>query len=463
MRHCRLYNQTSESTSSTTLSSLLMVSTPRKRNASRSPLGSRHAKRILTSSPEEGEVDDPNPPPLTAAAPMILPIPLPSKPAVSTKVPFPFKKKVDSSTNGTTDREPTTPNVFDRFEPRPRDSSGRSRGGKHGTMDHWEPSYGRGSSLLSRVEPYDNFGRIAGRGDSRDRERRRWPSFCPPSPRRHEEYERDQDYRERWEDDSRRYGRRDLSGEDRYYRPSSPTGYQRDEKDWTRRDHDSRSRHDYPSRWPPSRRVSPVPSTRSRPISPLPPDPIHSPQLQPPSPQHLPEPEPPSEDTGPRPPSSTPPPAPPPDPRLAKVPALHPPVPSVQLPPHHAQVKIRLQRPDAPRNIHSPVAMEMASAVSTAKAMVHGVESRVDNSRAQQELPPPEPTKEQSPSKKEFKVSTHPLVQSLRSKPFVRRTHKEEVQAYGHAFVGCGKQEDYETTTKLGEGTFGFVFCYFVL
>lgn len=41
--------------------------------------------------------------------------------------------------------------------------------------------------------------------------------------------------------------------------------------------------------------------------------------------------------------------------------------------------------------------------------------------------------------------------------PCPRRTQKQEVQAYGHKFIGCGLQSDYDVTTKLGEGTFGFV------
>ena len=45
--------------------------------------------------------------------------------------------------------------------------------------------------------------------------------------------------------------------------------------------------------------------------------------------------------------------------------------------------------------------------------------------------------------------------------PCVRRTQKQEVQAYGHKFIGCGLQSDYDVTTKLGEGTFGFVVLFF--
>ena len=67
-----------------------MVSTPRKRHASRSPEDNRLVKRPLTSdSPEEGELDDPVPP-------TILPISLPPKPPPPLKVPFPFKKKIEN-------------------------------------------------------------------------------------------------------------------------------------------------------------------------------------------------------------------------------------------------------------------------------------------------------------------------------------------------------------------------------
>ena len=39
----------------------------------------------------------------------------------------------------------------------------------------------------------------------------------------------------------------------------------------------------------------------------------------------------------------------------------------------------------------------------------------------------------------------------------VERSRKEEMEAYGRTFEGCGKQSDYNVTTKLGEGTFGYV------
>jgi hypothetical protein len=83
-----------------------MVSTPRKRHASRSPEDKRLVKRPLTSeSPEEGELDDPVPP-------TVLPIPLPPK--LPVKVPFPFKKKIENPPVG--EKVDVQISVFDRFE-----------------------------------------------------------------------------------------------------------------------------------------------------------------------------------------------------------------------------------------------------------------------------------------------------------------------------------------------------------
>jgi serine/threonine-protein kinase BUR1 len=39
----------------------------------------------------------------------------------------------------------------------------------------------------------------------------------------------------------------------------------------------------------------------------------------------------------------------------------------------------------------------------------------------------------------------------------VHRSREEEQKAYGRIFIGCGRQDDYDATTKLGEGTFGYV------
>ena len=85
-----------------------MVSTPRKRHASRSPEDNRAVKRPLTSeSPEEGELDDPVPP-------TVAPISLPPKPPPPVKVPFPFKKKIENPFVG--EKVDVQSNVFHRPE-----------------------------------------------------------------------------------------------------------------------------------------------------------------------------------------------------------------------------------------------------------------------------------------------------------------------------------------------------------
>jgi serine/threonine-protein kinase BUR1 len=43
---------------------------------------------------------------------------------------------------------------------------------------------------------------------------------------------------------------------------------------------------------------------------------------------------------------------------------------------------------------------------------------------------------------------------------FVGKKQEMPVNVFGHKFVGCGLQSDYDVTTKLGEGTFGFVVVF---
>ncbi|KAF8906734.1 hypothetical protein CPB84DRAFT_360809 [Gymnopilus junonius] len=158
-----------------------MVSTPRKRNASRSPDGGRLHKRLLTSSPEEGEVADTGP---SLPNPTIPPISLPSKP----KVPFPFKKKVETAKNGTVagpaESQAAPMNVFAKFEEnakKDREDPRRQRSrpiGKSNGGDRWEPSFARSESLLSRIGPPaggSHYHPTRDSWDSRDRDRRRSP------------------------------------------------------------------------------------------------------------------------------------------------------------------------------------------------------------------------------------------------------------------------------------------------
>jgi serine/threonine-protein kinase BUR1 len=42
-------------------------------------------------------------------------------------------------------------------------------------------------------------------------------------------------------------------------------------------------------------------------------------------------------------------------------------------------------------------------------------------------------------------------------RPPLHRSREDEYKAYGRTFVGSGQQDDYDTMTKLGEGTFGYV------
>ncbi|KAH7882368.1 kinase-like domain-containing protein [Phlebopus sp. FC_14] len=94
-----------------------------------------------------------------------------------------------------------------------------------------------------------------------------------------------------------------------------------------------------------------------------------------------------------------------------------------------------LKRPAAPRDDHSPSPLP---------------------------LPPPnEDDVRRAREKREAVVETSSKPQTVvahrRRREPVHRTRKEEMEAYGRTFAGCGQQGDYDMTTKLGEGTFGEV------
>lgn len=93
------------------------------------------------------------------------------------------------------------------------------------------------------------------------------------------------------------------------------------------------------------------------------------------------------------------------------------------------------KRPQAPRGDHSPSPYPLPPAHED------------DVRRAQEE-------KDAAGGDSAAKSVVAP--QRRRREP-VHRTRKEEMAVYGRTFEGCGHQNDYETTTKLGEGTFGEV------
>ncbi|TFK28536.1 Pkinase-domain-containing protein [Coprinopsis marcescibilis] len=155
---------------------------------------------------------------------------------------------------------------------------------------------------------------------------------------------------------------------------------------------------------------SPPPPSRR---TPLPPQKSH--ELTPPHPQPQ-APEPPSEPVEPRPPSDTPPPAPPPDPRLNN---SHPPIP----------IAIKQSQPHLP--------------------------SKPAFSNSQP--PPPPPSQKRFEDRSRPPSNAPPKIRIVRKRESSKRTAKQDLEAYGRKFAGCGSQSDYEVTTKLGEGTFGEV------
>jgi hypothetical protein len=117
------------------------------------------------------------------------------------------------------------------------------------------------------------------------------------------------------------------------------------------------------------------------------------------------------------------------------------------LPAEHAAVTISMpvKRPAAPRGAHSPEPMQLPV------AQVNG-----DGHFSRKEEGQIEGTDDG------MKGKASSVAQRQRREP-VQRSRAEEEKAYGRTFEGCGQQSDYEVTTKLGEGTFGFVLIIFLL
>ncbi|KAI5996465.1 hypothetical protein F5J12DRAFT_355105 [Pisolithus orientalis] len=430
-----------------------MPSTPTKRTAEQPPDNERPSKRQFVSSPEEGEVDDPDPhspQPANGSPPKS---PQESKP----KVKFPFKTRasnqdpppVPPARLSTSDDRTLAP-VYDRpgdddrrmyneeqRTGRPSYAHGQPRRRPH-YGDHWEPSSDRRQpSWDSQRDGYRHDcyrpplpHRYADRSYDRDRdrspsERSRSPSSTPrgkhrlpshystpafsPPPRNydvdrlHDQRMRDAWDRDRYLDDRHRPDNRLHYNDDRHYRPDY--GYERGRFD--RRGNDDSQ----PPRAADYRPVSPGGGDSYRPISPRPLPPQSPPPSLPPS-------------GPPPPPPSSPPPVPP----------AHP-VKDDTLPAAHSAVSIAMpfKRPQAPRDDHSPSPYPLPPA-------------HEDDVRRAQE-------KRDAAGGDLAAISAVPP-QRRRREP-VHRTRKEEMAVYGRTFEGCGRQSDYETTTKLGEGTFG--------
>ncbi|THH02956.1 hypothetical protein EW145_g6661 [Phellinidium pouzarii] len=131
------------------------------------------------------------------------------------------------------------------------------------------------------------------------------------------------------------------------------------------------------------------------------------------------------------------PPPPPPPPQLEAIserePSIEPPVPE-SLRPHEA-VSFELRRPGAPRKTRSPPSVRLSS-----------------------QKPTPAPAKPPIPFSAETPASTLiPSIIAKKKRMPVKRTREEEKSAYRRVFVGCGRRDDYDIMTKLGEGTFGEV------
>lgn len=109
------------------------------------------------------------------------------------------------------------------------------------------------------------------------------------------------------------------------------------------------------------------------------------------------------------------------------------------LPTAHAAVSFALKRPNAPRDDRSPSPVlpparaEDVQRAREKRAAVGGVDERGGEGGASA------------------------LTVGKKKREPVERSRKEEMEAYGRTFEGCGKQSDYNATTKLGEGTFGYV------
>ncbi|KAF6757633.1 Pkinase-domain-containing protein [Ephemerocybe angulata] len=446
-----------------------MVTTPRKRQASSSPAWSRASKRPTTNyTPEEGEVDDAG----TSSQPTIqLSATLPSKPVIS-KVPLPFKNKKKETKvqpinvfDSIPSKRPEPPKKEREEEPLRNGTGTRGHDQRAWPGDHWAPPYESGDRERSNVRSHSRYSRSRtpppkrrSRSRSHDhrasrrKSRSPVPSFSPLSKSR--EDDRPKDRRDRSHSRDRRsydydYGHHREHGfggynNDRHYRPA-PARDTRNDSEWMRREQEEPYHFSRPETYRPPATPPGVPE----PSSPVPRQPSYAPPPPPsseaPPPPPLP---PPPEPSVPMPPTETPPPAPPPDSRITTGSQLAPvsfavkkPLP-LGLPPKPMFTSAEPPGPPPPPPI-APPALPPSQPLQ-APPLSQG---------PHQVLPKQPLTKKPS----FVKPNEPPKIRIVRKREFSKRKPKQDVEAYGRAFVGCGDQSDYEVTKKLGEGTFGEV------
>ena len=432
----------------------------------------RPSKKQATSSPEEGELDDSGTPPPPRRSPT------PSKASAKppAKVPFPFKKKPNAVEPPPESRSSNSqPSSFfrtaederkyreeDEWRSRSRYAPQRaaeswnrndswvprhdrqyqdylSNPERHyasrNEADSWEPpvsprhSYNKRYSSRSPSSPRS---RSPASPASLSREKHRLPpprSPVDPYARNYYDDREREPGRKRRDSvlsrdsrDGKRGSRMSWEG-DSYVAPDSyisgdsyvaEDGYSRDRwnqnYDRERRYDDDRDRsYHHSTDGEPYRPISPN-SARSPPRSPLPPSSYSKKYDGPRSPSFPPQPD------------APPPPPPPGEDRNI-------------LPDTHQAVRISLpKKPPTPMNFSPPS---------------HSAPLRHEEKPW---LPPPEPQSQSHSHSENSQAKV--FVQRSRRKP-VQRSREDERRVYGRIFEGCGKQEDYDVMTKLGEGTFG--------
>jgi serine/threonine-protein kinase BUR1 len=461
-----------------------MLRTPPKRTASHSPDNARPYKRIATSSPEEGEVNDDDTP---VAHALLRTPPRPVSPPrppqkFETKVKYPFKKKNGVEPNAQLPPKPGPKEkesygvIYERSEEdewRIREKeqqrkqwsshselSRRAHNTKPNSVDHWEPSldYASRDKERSRLpgsgwqydqhtasrnkrgtatSDWDSYpARSRGRS-SPSPSRSITPSSTPTRRGKHRlPSHRDRSPVCNFSPPQRDYGVDRIRDKQR----EKEDAWDRDrdfdrhyDGDYARRYHstrDDRGNGDYDERyWRPGGSPSrqdygnrdDYGARRRGMDSYRPASPGPSARTISTSAYPPHSPSPQRTLDGPRTPPPPSEPPPPPPPLISPK--------DETLPTSHPPISISLpmQRPGAPMDVHSPTPLL---------------------------LPPAKESVLQEHERKESKGEVKELREVKKRVP-VRRSRKEEYQIYGRPFEGCGMQSDYDVMTKLGEGTFG--------